>query len=39
MKFLNVNGGVSAGQLIKVEPIVSDADDGWLELPIGLTFQ
>jgi len=39
MKFLNVNGGVSAGRLIKVEPIVSDADDGWLELPIGLIVQ
>jgi hypothetical protein len=39
MKFLNVNGGISAGRLIEVEPIVSNVDNGWLELPLGLTAQ
>jgi len=39
MKFLNVNGGISAGRLIGVEPIVSKVDNGWLALPLGLTAQ
>ena len=39
MKFLNVNGGISAGRLIEVEPIVSNANDDWLELPLVLTTQ
>ena len=39
MKLLNVNGGTSADRLIEVELVVSDADDGWLEQPFGLTAQ
>ena len=39
MKLLNVNGGISAGRLIEVEPIVSNVDNGWLALPLGLTAQ
>lgn len=40
VEFLNVNGGIAADRLIEVEPVVSDADnDGWLELPFGLTAQ
>ena len=40
VEFLNISGGISSDQLIEVEPVVSDADDdGWLELPFGLTAQ
>ena len=40
IQFLTVNGGISADRLIEVEPVVSEEDDeGWLELPFGLTAQ
>lgn len=38
VEFLNISGGISTDRLIEVESVVSDEDDeGWLELPFGLT--
>ena len=40
VEFLTVSGGISADRLIEVESVVSEEDDeGWLELPFGLTAQ
>lgn len=38
--FLSNNGGIAADRLLEIEPVVSEEDDeGWLELPFGLTAQ
>ena len=40
VEFLTVSGGISTERLLEVEPVVSEEDDdGWLELPFGLTAQ
>lgn len=40
VEFLIISGGISADRLVEVEAVVSDeGDDGWLELPFGLTAQ
>lgn len=40
VEFLSSNAGIAADRLLEVEPIVSETDDeGWLELPFGLTAQ
>ena len=38
--FMTINGGIAADRLIDTDPVVSEEDDdGWLELPFGLTAQ
>lgn len=40
VEFMAVSGGISIDRLIKTDPVISDEDDeGWLELPFGLTAQ
>ncbi len=40
IEFLISSGGITADRLVEAEPIVSELDEeGWLELPFGLTAQ
>lgn len=40
VEFMTGRGGISADRLLEVDAVVSDPDDeGWLELPFGLTAQ
>lgn len=40
IEFMTISGGISADRLLEADPVVSDEDDeGWLELPFGLTAQ
>lgn len=40
VEFLTMNGAISSARLLESESVISDEDDeGWLEMPFGLTVQ
>jgi Domain of Unknown Function (DUF748) len=38
IQFLTINGGIAGARLLEMEPVLSEEDEeGWLEMPFGLT--